>query len=832
MVNRNRKKWIQKKILILALSGLILLTSTPLYTVLGDPLNSDAILSGSDTLTESETSADDQSLVESQPAEGPAPVEEEAPSEEIKSDEETLPEEEVKTDEESLTDKDIISEEESVKKNNSTSDKKSKSKKNTNVQEESEKKESEKNDSAEEVTQFAYYNQLSLSGFGNTRTFSVAASSENYASLKVAVWSKKNGQDDMHWYTMSQTTDESWSVDLSILDLKNDGTIIFHVYADETTFVGGAQFIWKSDTNTLTSLGITYGSDSNKITAVTADKNTSKLKIAVWSAEDGQDDLTWYTMTRNSSNPLSWSAKLLLKNIKHTGTIYVHVYNQENLFLGDLLFSMNEKDLQPDSITLNGNNSEKKLSFTTSKSYSKVRVAVWSVVGGQDDLHWYFMKRQSNGLWTADIPQTRFKHTGNIMYNIYSTNSTLLGSITDTYTVSGLSEEFDASSCTAEKESSWSRDFPGVETISVADSGNKKALTVITNDEQYSSMRVAVWSSEGGQDDLEWYTLEKAGLDSNIWKTDFSVKKLKHAGTVQLHLYADSVTFLAQTTITVSKLEIEKGSISLETTEDMLTINASKLKGNYHRIKAALWTEEGEQDDLIWINLKNKDGNWVAEQPLTDFENRGALYVHLYIDDEFYKGLCFTVPEEEQTRCVIVNTASSDSETSYIVADIDFLQYAIRIAQNNAIGYGHTWPETISCSGLVGLSLTNCGYANFVKNDPIGWGYIGLGSTFENTLVNEIGCSVLEGPWNKSNCLSLQPGDILYSYDTVNHNYHCGIYIGNGMTVEARGPGGKSTADTSGQEVAIYNWLSDPITFQRVYRIPENKIKESSRQVI
>lgn len=844
----------------------------------------------------------------------------------------------------------------------------------------------------EAVSLYSCYDQFSLTGSGNTRTFSVTDSYGTYSNLRVAVWSLQNNQDDLHWYTMTKKTNGIWTVDFSLSDLKHDGTIIFHVYTGQSTYIGRAQFICNSSKNTLTSLGITYSGDYQKITAVTASENASQLRIAVWSAEGGQDDLYWYSMEKNASNPLSWSAKVPLKNIKHEGTVYVHVYNKQDLFLGDLLFSVDEKDVQTDSLSLTGNTLEKTITFTTMRSYSNMRVAVWSSTGGQDDLYWYSMKRQSDDSWTAVVPQSRFKHTGNINYHVYTDTSTFLGSVSDTYALSDLSLELikittvdsdrnltvitngeacsdmriavwsaeggqddlywynleKDSSCDliwkgtihlshlkhkgkiyvhiytgkdsflgekefnipsteecyntlaisgieskktitilpakeyqnmrvaiwsdaggqddltwysmkkknglwqvsvaltnlkhnglihyhvytntntfiAGEESFWSRETLALKTISLTDSGTKRALTVKTNGESCSNMRVAVWSADGGQDDLRWYSLDKVDEAPETWQTVFSVKDLKHSGNFYLHLYTDTATFLGSTTSTASTSDIEKGSIFLGNTEGMLTIQASVLKGSYHQIQAAVWTEEGDQDDLTWIDLRNQDGSWTAKHSLDDFKHRGIFIVHLYIDGKFYKGLSLTIKEEEQIQEIEI-TSSSSGSSSYD-SNIDFVQYAINIAQNDAIGYGHTWPQTISCSGLVGLSLTNCGYADFVKNDPLGWGYIGLGSTFVNTLVYEIGCSVLEGPWTKDNCLCLQPGDILYSYDDANDYYHCGIYVGNGMTVEARGPEGDSPADTSGQEVAIYNWLTDPISFQRVYRIPANKIHRLS----
>ena len=143
---------------------------------------------------------------------------------------------------------------------------------------------------------------------------------------------------------------------------------------------------------------------------------------------------------------------------------------------------------------------------------------------------------------------------------------------------------------------------------------------------------------------------------------------------------------------------------------------------------------------------------------------------------------------------------------------------------NESIGYGHTWPKTISCAGLVGLTLTHLGYGDFIKNDPLGWGYIDLGTEYVNTLINEVGAT-----WNPVTITGynymnyLQPGDILYTYTNQAVN-HIAIYAGYGKTIEASGSSGATDADDNGYETGIYD-LSSGGSYQGYFRIPANKIQ-------
>ena len=151
------------------------------------------------------------------------------------------------------------------------------------------------------------------------------------------------------------------------------------------------------------------------------------------------------------------------------------------------------------------------------------------------------------------------------------------------------------------------------------------------------------------------------------------------------------------------------------------------------------------------------------------------------------------------------------------------MQWAVSLANDDSIGYGHEWPATISCSGLVSLSLTYCGYGDMTKPDVKGWGYTCLGSYFEQKLA-AIGFKRTDRKIDRKHYKFLKPGDILYYYR--NGSCHAGIYIGDGKTVEARGSSLITNADDNGCEVSVYNFKrkSEAISFDTYFRLPKSKI--------
>ncbi len=178
------------------------------------------------------------------------------------------------------------------------------------------------------------------------------------------------------------------------------------------------------------------------------------------------------------------------------------------------------------------------------------------------------------------------------------------------------------------------------------------------------------------------------------------------------------------------------------------------------------------------------------------------------------------INDRERDKKYINSLLTYNSRPDIYDGGIDFIRTAKNIVSDNSRGYGHTWPNTISCAGLVGLTLTHLGYGDFIKDDPLGWGYIDLGDEYVSTLINECGATYYNIPINGLNCTKyLQPGDLLYYYYNGSNN-HIAIYAGFGYTVEARGPSGATEADDTGYETGIYYLPGEALSFQGFFRLP------------
>lgn len=634
-------------------------------------------------------------------------------------------------------------------------------------------------------------NVIGLTGTGSNRTFTLQNPETDYPDMRVAMWSNENAQDDLVWINMKKQPDGSWSAEINLGVLKHAGLAHFHVYTGKSTNIGSMKETFSEEDVSAYSFSCTENADKRSITVKTSKTHTN-MRIAVWTKTNGQDDLRWYQMKSNGNG--IWTTEFSTSNLKHDGYVFIHLYTTEggkDICLGNYNIDVEKNDAKLQEISMSSTGESRTVTVTAnSTAYTNMKIAVWSKTNGQDDLKWYKMKQSSTDprVWTTEVPLQNILHPGTVFLHVYTDSTVFLGDTTVTLDESA---------------------FPKNE-VKVSGSNGIRTITVKTA-KSYPDMRVAVWSAEKGQDDLRWYDMKKKSDGS--WTVSVDLNKLLHAGKCNVHVYTGKSTFIGSEIFSFDSEEVAGPKLTVSGTGSTRKFSLTGA-GAYTSVRAAVWSATSGQDDLIWYNMKEDSAGWSLDYSLSALKHSGKCYVHIYTGNKYVAGTSFNVSDSDYFTSL---------QTYGFGSDIDFVRCALNIARNDTIGYGHTWPATISCAGLVGLSLTYCGYGDFIKDDPLGWGYIDLGPEYEKELVTVVGCQVLNGPWTRNNVNELLPGDILYNYFSSTSN-HIGIYLGDGMTVEARGPQGSSDIDANKREVAVYNMYEEPTSFQRVYRIPAEKI--------
>lgn len=325
------------------------------------------------------------------------------------------------------------------------------------------------------------------------------------SSVRFAVWSDVNGQDDLIWYQGTRDQNKNWVADVDLKNHFGSGSYSIHVYA-------GNQYIGGKICNVSlpkVSVEVDRQQGSNFVTALIENANNyNEIKVAVWGDAKGQNDLKWYTAEGYDG---SYTAAVDVANHKETGSYHMHVYGVRGSrweYLCAANFNIDQINKSQLLCTLSDSNRSLEVSYSSaSQNFDSIRAAVWGDTNGQNDLKWYDLNQ---GKVKIDI--ANHKETGTYRLHLYGVKNGKYSYITgSTFLVNG----FLSSKMTLDKIGSY-------------------LTATCANAEDYSNVRFALWNSDNGQDDLKWY-YAKYCQGSWIYKAD--LRNHKGGGKVYVHAY-------------------------------------------------------------------------------------------------------------------------------------------------------------------------------------------------------------------------------------------------------------------------------------------------------
>ena len=359
-----------------------------------------------------------------------------------------------------------------------------------------------------------------------------AGNGHNHSNVRFAVWSSVNGQDDLTWYTAKKNASGQWTYTVPLVNHNSTGTYFIHVYSSDSgqsRLIGNttAQVAKLPAPDTVTA----QVSDNCRTMSIRLDTahGYSGIRFAVWSSAGGQDDLVWYTAKNGGSG--SWTYDVDLARHNTTGTYFIHVYAGNKLVAHTTAQVKSLPAPAPGvkpglTATVSADNAAMELALTTTAKYGKVRFAVWSNANGQDDLVWYD-GRLTGSTWSAGVKLLNHKTLGGYFIHVYADGKLVAHTTANVY---GMPPQQSAQAIVTD-------DFAWM----------KLRLYSATG---YSSIRFAVWSSAGGQDDLVWYKGENIG---GAWVAAADLTRHNTTGTYFIHIYSGN-KLVAHTTVTVKSL--------------------------------------------------------------------------------------------------------------------------------------------------------------------------------------------------------------------------------------------------------------------------------------
>lgn len=424
---------------------------------------------------------------------------------------------------------------------------------------------------------------------------------QTFTNGRIAMWSQQDGQDDIKWFRGEKQDDETWVVTVPMCNYKDLWRYQVHAY-DGTKIIAGTtinivQNVTHKFTNYTTSTDNCVGAETkvaycdygcgmkdvigwtekdHTVTAVqdnnvltvkmidVASHGHTKVRFAVWSTENGQDDLAWYDAVKADGN---WTYSVDLTKHHSTGKYQIHAYactgDSDTLRMaGHMVAQVTTfDDVKTPKVVaaVTADYSTMKITVRNAEGYDQISVPVWSEVNGQDDLKWYKATKQAGGSWTCDVDLAVHNSTGRYQIHVYGTKAGTRALITKT---------------TVNVTRLPNVKTPTVEAVISADCSTMQIT--VKNAETYTQVMIPVWSTVNGQDDIKWYKASKQADGSWTYTVDLAAHN--STGRYQIHVYgttkAGKTELIASTTADVAKLP----TVKLPTAAAVVSADYSKMQ--------------------------------------------------------------------------------------------------------------------------------------------------------------------------------------------------------------------------------------------------------------
>lgn len=463
---------------------------------------------------------------------------------------------------------------------------------------------------------------------------------KNDESVTVAVWSEKNGQDDLRWNAPSDITSDSATVTIRISDYKSAGKYYVHCYkvtADgKYTFVKGTEFTVETAKHAKVSIVDDSYAVKGKVTlcisGIESPAGIQKVVVPTWSNAN-QSDIKWYNAELKDDG--NYYVTFNIADHKYNWAVYsCHVYVTDHngfmTFVGcanpDFRFMTNDI-----SSTVSDDGSKLSASFTAERTpygCKKVVAAVWSNTNGQDDITWNDMRQDKNTMnYSVTIPTSKLKHLGKYNVHFYA-----VGNDGTMHFVGGVTGNMSVTVSTATLEDAYAN-VEGKEQTTYTGT-----VTGLCSPCGISGVRAAVWSEQNGQDDLKWYTLTKKSDGSHTFTLPIS--NHKGIGQYNCHYYAvtnsgDYVFLSACSNVVINGagsgtvVSAQKGDAD---GTFKIRIEGLTSASGISSVSVPVWTDANKQNDIVWYKAeKTSDGAWEITANIAKHSGHVGLYnIHVY----------------------------------------------------------------------------------------------------------------------------------------------------------------------------------------------------------
>jgi len=370
------------------------------------------------------------------------------------------------------------------------------------------------------------------------------------------------------------------------------------------------------------------------VSEVSAPYGVQEVKLPTWSSERGQDDIVWYTATKQANG----TYKLTVNAANHkgsTGEYNVHLYyvQGDGKLVGVGGTTTKVSVAKPEGKLTIANNNPKTGTFdvivsevSSPQGVREVLLPTWSNDQGQDDIIWHKAQKQSDGTYKFTVRSSEHKNSiGDYSVHLYYVqgDGKLVG-------VGGTTTK--VSVAKPEGKLTIANNDPKTGTFDVI-------VSEVSSPQGVREVLLPTWSHDQGQDDIIWHKAQKQS--DGTYK--FTVRSSEHKNSVgdySVHLYyIQNDGKLVGVSGTTTKVSVAKpeGKLTIANNDpktgtfDVIVSEVSSPQG-VREVLLPTWSNDQGQDDIIWHKAqKQSDGTYKFTVRSSEHKNSvGDYSVHLY----------------------------------------------------------------------------------------------------------------------------------------------------------------------------------------------------------
>ena len=376
------------------------------------------------------------------------------------------------------------------------------------------------------------------------------------------------------------------------------------------------------------------------VSEVSAPHGVQEVKLPTWSSERGQDDIVWYTATKQANG----TYKLTVNAANHKGSMgeyNVHLYyvQGDGKLVGVGGTTTKVSVAKPEGKLTIANNDPKTGTFdvivsevSSPQGVREVLLPTWSNDQGQDDIIWHKAQKQSDGTYKFTVRSSDHKNSvGDYSVHLYyiQNDGKMVG-------VGGTTTKVTrALVAKPEGKLTIANNDPKTGTFDVI-------VSEVSSPQGVREVLLPTWSNDQGQDDIIWHKAQKQS--DGTYK--FTVRSSDHKNSVgdySVHLYYiqndGKMVGVGGTTTKVTRALVAKpeGKLTIANNDpktgtfDVIVSEVSSPQG-LREVLLPTWSNENGQDDIIWHKAqKQSDGTYKFTVRASEHKNSvGDYSVHLY----------------------------------------------------------------------------------------------------------------------------------------------------------------------------------------------------------